>query len=128
MNERVTVMHIENFTKLLFQVVDSDIFISLTVWENYLFALLIHSKFLGDKPSKSDYRIQEYDDYQTERRIAAEIMQTVNRLALPFKLDRLTEGLGKQFPNPSVNWSSLNGNANLFTVCVISAAILLSVW
>ena len=72
-------MHIENFTKLLFQVVHSDFFISLTVWENYLFALFIHSKFLGaDKPSKSDYRIQEYDDYQTERRIAAEIMQTVN--------------------------------------------------
>ena len=66
---------------------------------NYLFALLIHLKFLGvNKPSKSDYRIQEYDDYQTERRIAAEIMQTVNRLALPFKLDRLTEGLGNCFP------------------------------
>ena len=33
------------------------------------------------------------DQYQTERRIASEIMETVMRLGLPFKLDEPTEGL-----------------------------------
>ena len=38
------------------------------------------------------------DEYQTERRIASEIMETVMRLGLPFKLDEPTEGLGNCFP------------------------------
>ena len=33
-----------------------------------------------------------------ERRIADEIMDTINRLQLPLKLDQLTEGLGNCFP------------------------------
>ena len=35
---------------------------------------------------------------QTERQIAGEIMNTIHRLQLPFKLDQLTEGLGNCFP------------------------------
>ena len=33
-----------------------------------------------------------------ERQIAEEIMNTIHRLQLPFKLDQLTEGLGNCFP------------------------------
>ena len=36
--------------------------------------------------------------YENEERIANEIMQTVNALGLPFKLDQLTEGRGNCFP------------------------------
>ena len=36
--------------------------------------------------------------YETEERIANEIMQTVNALGLPFKLDQLTEGRRNCFP------------------------------
>ena len=35
---------------------------------------------------------------QTERQIAEEIMKTIHKLQLPFKLDQLTEGLGNCFP------------------------------
>ena len=35
---------------------------------------------------------------QIEKRIAQEIMDTIHRLELPFKLDQLTEGLGNCFP------------------------------
>ena len=42
----------------------------------------------------SEYAVQMH----TERNIAREIMATVNRLGLPFKLDQLTEGLGNCFP------------------------------
>ena len=35
---------------------------------------------------------------QTEKQIAGEIMNTIHRLQLPFKLDQLTEGLGNCFP------------------------------
>ena len=38
------------------------------------------------------------DQFQTERSIANEIMDTIQRLQLPFKLDQLTEGLGNCFP------------------------------
>ena len=38
------------------------------------------------------------DKLQIERRIANEIMDTVQRLQLPLKLDQLTEGLGNCFP------------------------------
>ena len=42
---------------------------------------------------------QQYDDnLKVERMIADEIMETVNRLQLPFKLDQLTEGRGNCFP------------------------------
>ena len=33
-----------------------------------------------------------------EKQIADEIMATIHRLQLPFKLDELTEGLGNCFP------------------------------
>ena len=36
--------------------------------------------------------------------------------------------MGKQFPLPSVSWSSVKGNCNLFTVSMISCAICLSTW
>ena len=36
--------------------------------------------------------------------------------------------IGKQLPLPSVNWSSLNGNCSLWTVSMISLAILPSIW
>ena len=36
--------------------------------------------------------------FQAERRIAKEIMDTVNKLELPFKLDQLTQGDGNCFP------------------------------
>ena len=43
--------------------------------------------------------VLQYDDnLQIERRIADEIMETVNRLQLPFILDQLTEGRGNCFP------------------------------
>ena len=38
------------------------------------------------------------DQYQVERNIANEIMDTVHRLQLPHKLDQLTEGRGNCFP------------------------------
>ena len=44
-------------------------------------------------------QVCEYEvNYQTERRIANEIMDTVHKLQLPFKLDQLTEGRGNCFP------------------------------
>ena len=42
--------------------------------------------------------IQDVYQLQTERQIAEEIMNTIHRLQLPFKLDQLTEGLGNCFP------------------------------
>ena len=43
--------------------------------------------------------VLQYDDnLQIERRIADEIMETVNRLQLPLILDQLTEGRGDCFP------------------------------
>ena len=38
------------------------------------------------------------DQFQIERQIATEIMETIHRLQLPLKLDQLTEGLGNCFP------------------------------
>ena len=38
------------------------------------------------------------DTFQIEGKIAMEIMETVHRLQLPFKLDQLTEGKGNCFP------------------------------
>jgi hypothetical protein len=48
--------------------------------------------------SSSVQQSQDEDHLQIERNIANEIMDTVHRLQLPFKLDRLTEGLGNCFP------------------------------
>ena len=61
-----------------------------------LFVLVFHWVILGNsKSSTSKYAVQEYE---AEKRIAEEIMQTVLKLGLPFKLDQLTEGLGNCFP------------------------------
>ena len=49
-------------------------------------------------PSQNDDQFQLQDKFQIERSIANEIMATVHRLQLPFKLDQLTEGLGNCFP------------------------------
>ena len=63
-------------------------------------ASIFHCLIIGSKKTSSpDNKIQESEDaYQAERRIAREIMDTVLRLGLPFKLDQLTEGLGNCFP------------------------------
>ena len=42
--------------------------------------------------------LQQVDHFQIERKIAHEIMETVERLQLPLKLDQLTEGRGNCFP------------------------------
>ena len=46
----------------------------------------------------SPYQCQDDDKFNIERSIANEIMDTVHRLQLPFKLDQITEGLGNCFP------------------------------
>jgi hypothetical protein len=48
--------------------------------------------------SSSVQQSQDEDHLQIERNIANEIMDTVHRLQLPFKLEQLTEGLGNCFP------------------------------
>ena len=58
-----------------------------------LYFIIIHLG--GGKEENYEKRMQVYD---TEERIANEIMQTVNTLGLPFKLDQLTEGQGNCFP------------------------------
>ena len=100
MKDRVRVMHIENFTKSLFQVIQVDLLLLLKLGEIIFSALIFHYLIIGSKKTSSpDYKIQENEDtYQAERRIAREIMDTVLRLGLPFKLDQLTEGLGNCFP------------------------------
>ena len=42
--------------------------------------------------------LQQVDNFQIERKIAHEIMDTVERLQLPLKLDQLTEGRRNCFP------------------------------
>ena len=44
------------------------------------------------------YQKENDDQFQTERRIADEIMAIILQLQLPFKLDQPTEGLGNCFP------------------------------
>ena len=44
------------------------------------------------------YQNQNDDKFQTERKIADEIMAKILELQLPFKLDQPTEGLGNCFP------------------------------
>ena len=48
--------------------------------------------------SQNEDQFQIEDRFQIERKIADEIMDTIHRLQLPFKLDQLTEGLGNCFP------------------------------
>ena len=57
-------------------------------------------KSLGfHKMSASRQQISQNDDqFQIERNIAREIMETVQRLQLPLKLDQITEGRGNCFP------------------------------
>ena len=62
--------------------------------------ILAESYFLG-RTRASSSRIkfnEEANNFQIERNIANEIMETVNRLQLPFRLDQLTEGRGNCFP------------------------------
>ena len=62
--------------------------------------ILSESYFLG-RTRASSSRIKYNEDannFQIERNIANEIMETVNRLQLPFRLDQLTEGRGNCFP------------------------------
>ena len=44
------------------------------------------------------YQTENDDQFQTERKLADEIMETILRLQLPLKLDQPTEGLGNCFP------------------------------
>ena len=48
--------------------------------------------------SQNEAQFHIEDPFQIERKIADEIMDTIHRLQLPFKLDQLTEGLGNCFP------------------------------
>ena len=68
---------------------------------------LIHSekvvlgwtKSISASRRRNDSQEQQQDDnFQIERKIAHEIMETVERLQLPLKLDQLTEGRGNCFP------------------------------
>ena len=56
------------------------------------------SKVKFKDQSQNDDQFQLEDRFQNERNIANEIMATIHRLQLPFKLDQLTEGLGNCFP------------------------------
>ena len=53
-------------------------------------------KFKDQSQNEDQFQIEER--FQIERKIADEIMDTIHRLQLPFKLDQLTEGLGNCFP------------------------------
>ena len=58
----------------------------------------VSSKVKLKAQSQNDDQFQLEDRFQNERKIANEIMATIHRLQLPFKLDQLTEGLGNCFP------------------------------
>ena len=55
------------------------------------------SKIKFKDPSQHEDQFLLEDKFQIERKIANEIMETIHRLQLPFKLDQLTEGLGNCF-------------------------------
>ena len=70
-----------------------------------MFSIYFQNTILGWTQSvscsrrRNDNQVQQNDDnFQVERQIAHEIMETVNRLQLPFTLDQLTEGRGNCFP------------------------------
>ena len=57
------------------------------------------TKINASMASISKWELLEQEvPFQAERRIAKEIMDTVNKLELPFKLDQLTQGDGNCFP------------------------------
>ena len=58
--------------------------------------------------SQNEDQFQIEDRFQIERKIADEIMDTIHRLQLPFKLDQLTEGLGNCFETGSLKQAHLN--------------------
>ena len=72
----------------------------------YSFSKLCHIKGWTKSISTSRRRHEDLqidgqeqgDNFQIERQIANEIMENVNRLELPLKLDQLTEGKGNCFP------------------------------
>ena len=61
-------------------------------YQNMLGRTEASSKVKFRVPSQNDDQFQLLDKFQIERSIANEIMATVHRLQLPFKLDQLTEG------------------------------------
>ena len=98
MKNRVMVMQIENFTKPLYLVVHIDNYFKNLCWRATLVDLFLYWNSLG-RGQKWGTNLKENDDqFQTERKIADEIMETILRLQLPFKLDKPTEGLGNCFP------------------------------
>ena len=50
------------------------------------------------RAATTKYLKENDDKFQTERKIANEIMAKILELQLPFKLDQPTEGLGNCFP------------------------------
>ena len=57
------------------------------------------TKSISTSRRRNDNDEQQHDDnFHIERKIAHEIMETVERLHLPLKLDQLTEGRGNCFP------------------------------
>ena len=104
-------MNIENFTKPLFQVSVMD-FISIFCLFQYqiiLNELLLYSYLVISRAQNTTMsvkmaspmrftNIEDDDPYKMEKQLANEIMETVYRLQLPFKLGNITEGRGNCFP------------------------------
>jgi hypothetical protein len=67
----------------------------------FSFCFILSESYSLGRTRASSSRINYNDDpsnFQIERNIANEIMETVQRLQLPFRLDQLTEGRGNCFP------------------------------
>ena len=88
--------HIENLTRPLFFVVHIGILIFPNC-DKSMFCLIGWTKSVST-PRRRVEEQQHDDNLKVERMIADEIMETVNRLQLPFILDQLTEGRGNCFP------------------------------
>ena len=57
------------------------------------------TKSISDSRRRNDNdELQHDDNFKIERKIAQEIMEAVEKLQLPLKLDQLTEGRGNCFP------------------------------
>jgi hypothetical protein len=98
MKERAMVMHIENFTKHLFQVAVIDFLFKMRK-SSYCFILSETYSLGRTRASTSIMKyIEDENNLKIERNIANDIMETVQRLKLPFKFDQLTEGMGNCFP------------------------------
>ena len=93
-------MNIENITKHLYLVV-----LKILSWRvNCCWDILI-GKSLGRCQTLAAtriYQIENDEKFQTERKIADEIMAKILELQLPLKLDLPTEGLGNCFPVANV--------------------------